>query len=171
MFAEPCGLVVVETKAEEDERQGEKSETAPPEKGTCDQQRHAGSKGGSWRGCIMRFMQFILRGPCCRAALLLAAVGCSRRFIVSTPLLQESDHLPYGTHAHNRHALLLAEHTDADAHPGGQHSGPARLGRGGGGQEEDQGDKEEESCNGVSCWLAHALEGGCDYRLNFQRGR
>ena len=149
MFAEPCGLVVVETKAKEDERQGEKSEAAPPEKGTRNQQRHAGGTGRIWGGCIIRFMQCILRGACL-VALLLDVLGCSRLFIVFTPLLQESDHLPYGAHTHNRHALLLAEHTDADAQPGGEHSGPARLRRGGGGQEEDEGDKEEESWNGVS---------------------
>ena len=155
--AAPGRLVVVEAEAKEEERQGEECETGPAEEGARDQVPHAGNGGWGGRGCCVNIMRRVLR--------------CSSNFLILHPLLQKPHNLPNCTHANDRHALLLAEHTDADAHPGGQHSGPARLGRGGGGQEEDQGDKEEESCNGVSCWLAHALEGGCDYRLNFQRGR
>jgi hypothetical protein len=118
----PCRLVVVETEAKEDERQGEKCEAGPSEQCAGKQSPHTGNGGLRQRGCS-------------RLLLLLHA-----------PLLQQPDRLPHSADAHNRHALLLAEHSDTHAQPGSKHAGPAGAGGGGDGQEEEQSAEEED------CW-------------------
>jgi len=132
--AAPRGLVVVETEAKKEERQGEECEAGPSEEGARDQTSHAGNRGWGGRGCCSGVMRRVLR--------------CRCRFFVLLPLLQQPHNLPDCAHANNCHALLLAEHSDANARPSGEHAGPAGARGGSGGQEEEQSEKEEQGWGG-----------------------
>ena len=127
--AAPGRLVVVEAEAKEEERQGEECETGPAEEGARDQAPHAGNGGWGGRGCCVNIMRRVLR--------------CSSNFLILHPLLQKPHNLPNCTHANDRHALLLAEHSNANARPRGEYAGPAGAGGGSYGQEEQQSEEEE----------------------------